>query len=173
MEGTIGEIRLFAGNFNPLNWQFCNGQLLSIANYSPLFSILGTTYGGDGQVTFGVPDLRGRIAVGTGTGAGLTNKNLGDLAGTESVTLSASNLPAHTHPMMASSDAASAGIHTGNSVGNNPRGGITPFAIGATNQVAMGSNTGSAGSGIPVNTMQPHLGMNYILCTDGIYPSRN
>src|SRR5215813_11201348 len=101
MEGYIGEVRLFAGNFAPLGWAFCDGTLYSIATYSATFAILGTIYGGDGQVTFAVPDLRGRIAVGTGTGLGLSNIVLGQKGGTESVTMTTAQMPAHTHAAMA------------------------------------------------------------------------
>ncbi len=173
MEGTIGEIRMFAGNFAPRTWAFCQGQLLGIAQNTALFSILGTTYGGNGTTTFGLPDFRGRVAVGTGTGPGLSNVQLGQVAGTENNTLTTANLPAHTHTMNASSDAASAGAPAANSLGVNARGGITPFAPGATSQVAMASTTGSVGNNSPVNNMQPYLGMNYIICLQGIFPSRN
>src|SRR3954471_16909667 len=97
MDGTIGEIRLFAGNFAPRNWAFCNGQLMPIAQNTALFSILGTTFGGNGQTTFGLPDFRGRVSVGTGQGTGLTNHDLGEQSGTENVTLSTAQMPAHTH----------------------------------------------------------------------------
>ena len=173
MEGTIAEIRMFAGNFPPKNWLFCNGQIMSIAQNTALFSLLGTTYGGNGQTTFALPNLQGRVPVGTGTGPGLSNVQLGQVAGTETNTLTVANLPAHNHTMNASSDVASNGTPAGNSLGANARGGITPFAPGATNQVAMGSTTGSAGNNSPVNNMQPYLGMNYIICQFGIFPSRN
>jgi microcystin-dependent protein len=169
MEGYIAEIRNFAGNFPPRAWSFCQGQLLSIAQNTALFS----TYGGDGQTTFALPDLRGRIPVGTGNGAGLTPRVLGEISGIPSNTILTSNMPAHTHTMNASSDAASLGTPAGNSLGVNARGGITPFAPGTTTQVAMGSTTGSVGSNSPINNMQPYLGMNYIICLEGIYPSRN
>ncbi len=173
MEGYIAEIRNFAGNFPPRGWLFCNGSLQSIAQNTALFSLVGTTYGGDGQTTFGIPDLRSRLAVGTGNGPGLSGKVLGEMAGSENVTLTTANMPAHIHAMNASSDTASVGTPAGNSLGANARGGITPFAPGNTSQVAMGSTTGSVGSNSPVNTIQPYLGMNYIICVEGIYPSRN
>lgn len=173
MEGTIAEIRNFAGNFAPRGWLFCNGSLQSIAQNTALFSLLGTTYGGDGQSTFGLPDLRSRIAVGTGQGPGLSQKNLGEMAGSETITIKTANLPTHTHTMNASSETASVGTPAANSLGANARGGITPFAPGVTSQVAMGSTTGVTGSNSPVNNTQPYLGMNYIICSEGIYPSRN
>src|SRR5690349_7266038 len=97
MEGTIAEIRMFAGNFAPRNWAFCSGQLMSIASNTALFSLLGTTYGGNGVTTFALPDLRGRQPVGTGQGPGLTNRILGEISGTETATLLITQLPAHTH----------------------------------------------------------------------------
>ncbi|MEN9798594.1 MAG: hypothetical protein RL653_2290, partial [Pseudomonadota bacterium] len=102
MDPFLGEIKLFAGNFAPTGWAFCHGQLLPIAQNSALFSLLGTTYGGNGQTTFALPDLRGRIPVGFGQGPGLTNRNLGDMSGVESVTLQVSNLPQHAHPFAVS-----------------------------------------------------------------------
>jgi microcystin-dependent protein len=173
MEGYIAEIRMFAGNFAPRAWAFCNGQSLSIAQNTALFSLLGTTYGGNGQTTFNLPDLRGRVPVGTGNGPGLTPRILGEMAGTQTNTLISTNMPAHAHTMNASSDVASVGSPAGNSLGANARGGITPFAPGNANQVPMGSMTGISGSNSPVNNMQPYLGMNYIICLEGIYPSRN
>ena len=173
MEGYIAEIRMFAGNFPPRSWAFCQGQLLSIAQNTALFSLLGTTYGGNGQTTFGLPDLRGRVPVGTGNGPGLTPRSLGEMSGTQTNTLLSINMPAHSHTMNASSDSASIGTPAGNSLGVNARGGITPFAPGNTNQAPMGSMTGVVGNNSPVNNMQPYLGINYIICLEGIYPSRN
>jgi microcystin-dependent protein len=102
MEGTMSEIRLFAGNFEPLSWSFCNGNLISIASNTALFALIGTTYGGDGVQTFALPDLRGRVAVGVGTGPGLPSVELGEVMGTESNTLTQSNLAAHTHIVVGS-----------------------------------------------------------------------
>lgn len=174
MEGYLAEIRAFAGNFAPRGWLFCDGSLRSIQQNPALFSLLGTIYGGDGQTTFGIPDLRSRLAVGAGNGPGLSSVQSGQMAGSENVTLTTANLPAHGHAMNASSDAASVGTPAGNSLGVSERGGMTmPFVAGNTNQVPMGSRTGSVGSGNAVNNMQPYLGMNYIICAEGIYPSRS
>ena len=174
MEGTIGEIRMFAGNFAPRNWAFCAGQLLSISQNTALFSILGTTYGGNGQTTFALPDLRGRVPVGTGTGPGLPSVNLGEVSGTPTVTLLVSNLPAHNHPLNAVTEAGSSATPTGNLLANTgaldkeyaPAAGNTATAMGAT-------AIGNTGSSTPINNMQPYLGMNYIICLFGIFPSRN
>jgi microcystin-dependent protein len=175
MEGTIGEIRMFAGNFQPRAWAFCQGQLMSIAQNSALFSILGTTYGGDGQQTFALPNLAGRTSVGVGSSPGLTNYVLGEMLGHETQTLSQSTMPAHSHAMMATSDGAATNVAAGASLASNPRGGTMPniYEAGAANQVSMGSQTGPAGGNQPFSVIQPVLGMNFIICTEGMYPSRN
>jgi microcystin-dependent protein len=175
MEGTIGEIRMFAGNFEPRSWAFCQGQLMSIAENTALFSILGTTYGGDGQVTFALPNLAGRTAVGAGQGAGLTNYVLGEMLGHETQTITQSNMPAHAHTMMATADGATTNVATGASLASNPRGGSMPniYEAGAANQVPLGSQTGPAGGNQPFSIIQPVLGINFVICMEGIYPSRN
>src|SRR5437899_12703586 len=105
MTPFIGEIVMFAGNFAPRGWAFCNGQILSIAQNTALFSILGTTYGGNGQTTFALPDLRGRVPMHPGQGPGLTNHTLGEVAGSETTTLLSSNMPQHTHALNCNSAA--------------------------------------------------------------------
>lgn len=167
--GTIGEIRLFAGNFAPRDWAFCNGQLMSIAANSALFSILGTTYGGNGTSTFALPDLRGRVPVGVGQGPGLSNRQLGEASGQETVTLTQANLPSHSHTLAAggmptTSDPAGAYLPTGTSriYGPGP----------ATTQLAP-ATIGLTGQNVPVNNVQPYLGMSYVICLYGIYPARN
>jgi microcystin-dependent protein len=176
MEGTIGEIRLFAGTFAPRTWAFCEGQIMAIAQNTALFSILGTTYGGNGQTTFALPDLRGRTAVGPGTGPGLTNRNLGEQAGTENVTLIASELPAHNHNLLVANVPADKTEPTGNSIASVAD--ITENAMPsyktATPNVALNpSSISPAGGSQPHNNMPPYLGMNYIICLEGIFPSRN
>jgi microcystin-dependent protein len=181
MEGTIGEIRMFAGNFNPRTWAFCQNQLLSIASNTAMFSILGTTYGGNGQTTFALPDFRGRIPVGTGQGPGLSNYQLGQLGGVQTVTIANANFPAHTHPVSGSitmrGNAAAGNVDTpANSypavlTGTNMYSTVNNGSGMANMQVAL---TGaSAGSAQPVNNIQPVMGMNYIICQFGIFPSRN
>src|ERR1700741_2890888 len=101
-EAFIGSIVLFAGNFAPRGWAFCAGPILPICQNTALFSIVGTTYGGNGQTTFALPDLRGRVAVGTGQGPGLSNVTLGELSGSPTVTLISNNMPAHNHPLTGS-----------------------------------------------------------------------
>jgi microcystin-dependent protein len=182
MDPTMAEIRLFAGNFAPLSWAFCNGALLSIAENSALFSLLGTTYGGDGQVTFGLPDFRGRAAIGTGTGAGLSTYELGQVSGSNSVTLLSSNLPAHSHtPVVKAATAAnsSSPVNGYPATGNGTTSDNVPFQLGAFTSVKSGQmlpgmvTVGPAGSNFPVGITNPYLGLNYIIATEGIYPSRS
>lgn len=176
MEGTIGEIRLFAGNFAPKNWAFCQGQILGIAQNTALFSILGTTYGGNGTTTYALPDLRGRVPVGAGTSPGLPSVQLGEMAGFPTVTLLISNLPAHNHLVNASSQAGNSPNPAGNipAVLNEPSGQSEINGYFSTTTTTMNPQTvGITGSNAPVNIMQPYLGMNYIICQYGIYPSRN
>lgn len=178
MDGTLAEIRMFAGNFAPRSWQMCGGQLLSIAQWTAVFALVGTTYGGDGQTTFGVPDLRSRVAVGTGNGPGLQIVQLGEMGGTNSLTLLANNLPAHNHPISGgiTPKAASDGA-LGNDASNKFIGPGTFYATGDTSNMAAIPSTGlvigSAGGNQPISLLQPYLGMNYIFCVEGIFPSRD
>ncbi|MGI9650005.1 phage tail protein [Chryseobacterium sp. RLHN22] len=178
MEGYIGEIRMFAGNFAPNGWMFCDGTIYNISTYEVLFTILGTTFGGNGQTTFGVPDFRGRIAVGTGQGAGLPNITLGQTGGVETVAMTTSQMPMHTHNAMAtiSFPAFSEGGETG-----SPSGTILGGLQGAYSTQPADTNIAPAiasgalstvGSGLPFGVLQPVLAANYIICCQGIYPSR-
>lgn len=177
MDPYLAEVRAFSGNFAPQGWAFCRGQLLAIAQNDALFSIIGTTYGGDGQTTFALPDLRGRLAVHTGQGSGLTNVILGEQAGTETRTLLVTQIPAHTHTLNASSNGPTLNTATGNLLASQSRtSGATMHNIYAdnSNPVAMGGAAiGPAGGNQPFDIRQPYLGMNYIICLEGIYPSRN
>lgn len=164
----VGEIRLFAGNFAPVNWALCQGQLVAISENEVLFNLIGTTYGGDGQNTFALPDLRGRVPVHQGQGQGLSPRTMGELVGTESVTLTTGQLPAHTHPLRASTAAATVttpagallGATTVASYGPGPA--TTPMAAGAI---------GPAGGAQPHENMAPTLTVNYIISLFGIFPS--
>lgn len=181
MDPTLSEIRIFAGNFAPLSWAFCNGALMSIAENTALFSLLGTTYGGDGQTTFALPDLRGRVAVGTGQGPGLSNWDLGEVQGSESVTLIQTQLPAHNHGASATvlPFADTSGATTTNPSGAYPS--IAPgdlYAASVTSGISMGPTPVSfslnpTGQNQPHDNMMPYLAMNYIIAVEGIYPSRN
>ena len=180
MDPTLAEIRLFAGNFAPLGWAICNGDLLSIAQNTALFSLIGTTYGGDGQTTFALPDLRGRIPVSAGQGPGLSNYELGEVTGTESYTILTTQMPAHNHLVLCS---GTDGSGTSNSPsGEYPAAGPvdrtsgqpvnTRFASTANAQMNA-SSVQIAGGSQPVDNIMPTLGLNYIIAVEGIYPSRN
>lgn len=174
MEGYIASIMLFAADFAPKNWAYCNGQLISIAQNTALFSLLGTTYGGNGQTTFALPDFQGRAAVGTGQGAGLSNVTLGEVAGSQTVTLTVNNLAVHTHPVTATLTATSAAPNTDENNGAILAG-TNIYAGGANGQLAgvIEAPSSITGSNQPVNIQQPYLGMNFVICMYGIFPSRS
>lgn len=184
-EGFIGEVKLFAGNFAPRGWEFCHGQLLAISSNTALFSIIGTTYGGDGRTTFALPDLRSRVAVGAGNGPGLSDVRLGDRKGREEAQLIVQNLPSHTHFVQATLNAIASGeAASSNAAGNGLAsasrggGGGSPIYARGANSVtlredAISATAGPTGGNIPFSIVQPSLGMNYIICTQGVFPSRN
>lgn len=172
----VGEIRLFGGNYAPEGWELCNGQTLAIANYETLFAVIGTTYGGDGNTTFALPQLQNILAIGTGQGPGLQNYVLGQQGGQYAVTLTAATMPAHSHPLLAA---------TGNSTSLEPMNNL--FAAtdssyvsyldssktGATVQAAAPSMLTNNGTGQAHANMMPTLGVSYIIATNGIFPSSN
>ncbi|MGK0387009.1 MAG: microcystin-dependent protein [Patiriisocius sp.] len=176
MDGYIGQLILFAGNFAPRNWAFCNGQLLAISSNSALFSILGTTYGGDGRTTFGLPDLRGRAPIGPGAGPGLSNRTWGQIGGGESNTLTSGNLP-NIPIRVSSGNATQDAADNGASIATpgSTAGRIFTSSQGfnkATPDVAL--NAASAGGNSQaLNNMQPFLGTYYVICLFGQYPSRS
>ncbi len=173
-EPFVGEIKMFAGNFAPRGYAFCNGALLAVSQYDALFSLLGTIYGGDGRTTFGLPDLRGRIPVHTGQGPGLTNVPQGQKAGVERVTLGVSELPTHAHALRASTDPATnaadpVGDLTGDT-GANPLYGELP----ASDAPTLDANAvESVGGGRDHENMGPFLAIHFIIALVGIFPSRN
>ena len=173
MEGVIGTIIIFAGNFAPRGWALCQGQLLSIAQNTALFSILGTTYGGNGQTTFALPDLRGRAPIGAGQGPGLSDIALGEVAGNENVTLLTSQMPAHNHSVAANQNAT--GTNPASAFpANDSRGNPVNIYAGATDGTLMSPQMiGVAGNSQPLAIRNPYLGINYVICMEGIYPSRN
>lgn len=183
MEGTLAEIRMFAGNFAPQAWAFCQGQILSIAQNTALFALLGTTYGGNGQTTFALPDFRGRSPFHTGQGPGLQNIDLGEQSGSASLTLLIANLPAHTHtltPTNLTVGGKAERVGTTNSPSgnyhsilnsNNAYSSSTDGLMAAVNNG--GVNIGVTGSSQPFSNRAPYLGMNFIICLQGIFPSRN
>jgi microcystin-dependent protein len=168
----VGEIRLFAGNFAPFGWASCSGQLLSIAENQALFALIGTTYGGDGQNTFGVPDLRGRAIMHQGAGPGLSDYVLGQPVGVETVTLTGQQI-SHTHPMYATVATGSTGT-PGTSVILASPGNDFPIYNGTATPVSLANQAVSAqGGGQPHENRQPYLAMTYIIALDGIFPSQN
>ncbi|MGY5352999.1 phage tail protein [Wenyingzhuangia sp. IMCC45533] len=196
-EGFVGEIRMFGGNFAPRGWALCQGQLLSINSNFELFSILGTTYGGDGRVTFGLPDLRSRVAMGTGEGPALSNRRLGQKIGSENMTLNISHLPVHNHQVSVTGGTnANVLLSTDTAVRNTPQEGDVPAAatfgpgLSATEVKAYGPATNTVnGQTITTTTpnvttlntggqrafgiIQPSTVVNYIICLQGTFPSRN
>lgn len=204
MEGTVGEIRIFAGNFAPRSWAFCQGQAISIASNNVLYAIVGNTYGGDGVNTFNLPDLRSRIPIGTGQGPGLPNYTLATPVGQETVTLTVDQMPAHSHvgTVQQASSPGSAkatlnGVNNaggqstpgGNYLGQDNGAGATSYASGGDSAVTVAMHAGSlvaninaspptvtlsaSGGSQPHENIQPILAVNYIICLEGIFPSRN
>lgn len=177
MENYLGEIRIFAGNFAPQGWLFCQGQLLAINQNNALYALLGTTYGGDGQNTFGLPDLRGRAIVGAGQGPGLSPYQIGQAAGQESVTLTTPQLPVHQHPVQGSVRAitGAAGQASPSQAYFGDKGGSTyqsGASTGALAPNAVSGQTNPTGDGQPHANLQPLLATNYIIATEGIFPSQ-
>lgn len=178
MEGTIGEIRLFAATFAPTDWAYCNGSILAIRSYTALFAILGTTYGGDGRVTFGLPNLAGRSALGAGQGPGLSHYDLGETKGVNAVTLNVSNLPVHTHTatgtiaIPASSQDGDSDTPSNNMVAAKDSMYTSQAGDSSTKPTALTLQVGVSGENIPLKINQPSLGMNYIICLYGVFPPR-
>jgi microcystin-dependent protein len=166
----IGEIRIFAGNFAPAGWMFCEGQLIPISENDTLFAVIGTTYGGDGQETFALPDLQGRLPVHQGTGKGLGAYVLGEAAGVEEVTLNQQQIPTHTHALMGSLNQASATDPTGNLLAKPDKNLYRPEP-GSVSAMATQS-IGPAGGNQPHTNFQPYLCMNYIISLFGIFPTQ-
>jgi microcystin-dependent protein len=171
MEPFIATIMMFGGNFAIRGWALCNGQILSIAQNTALFSLLGTTYGGNGQTTFALPDLRGRSPIGWGQGPGLSPISLGELSGTETATLVINNMPAHTHPLSGSSLAGNASLPTG-AVPANSGALDKEYSTVLTSNVAM-APTGVTGGGQPFSIRDPYLAVTFLIALEGIFPSRN
>ena len=161
----VGEIRIFAGNFAPAGWMLCNGQILPISENETLFQLIGTTYGGDGQSTFGLPDLRGRVPVHQGSGFALAQ-----MGGQETVTLTTSQLPQHTH----NAAAASSPGNTDSPAGVNSKAAVaTPlYSTAATNAQMNAGAISATGGSQPHDNMSPYLTINYIISLFGIFPSQ-
>lgn len=181
-EPFIGEIKIFGFDFAPRGYMSCSGQLLSIAQNTALFSLLGTMYGGNGQVTFGLPDLQGRVAKGQGQGAGLSSYVMGQKAGVSSVTLLTSNLPAHIHTangitasLPVSSELGTVDSPTGKYLAQAPMDMYATAATAGKNYGALAASgtTGITGASTPFSVENPYLVVNYSIATQGIFPSRN
>lgn len=176
----LGSITLFAGSFAPSGYALCQGQLLSISTYSALFAILGTTFGGDGVQTFGLPNLQGRRPVGAGSGRNLAPVQLGEFAGAELATVLNSNMPVHTHQVMVDTNTANTTGYTpktsflGAQASPQSGGTGTPlFSPGPPSGTMAPQSVSIAGGSIPFELRNPYLGMNFIICLEGIFPSRN
>lgn len=177
MEVYIGEIRMFAGNFAPRGFALCNGQLLAISQNTALFSILGTTYGGNGTTTFALPNLQGRFPMHAGNGQGLSPRVLGEVGGEESVTLLTTQIPAHTHMLAASTAAvpdAPSPENNFNGITTDPNSGSSYNTYNTTKNAAMNPAAISiTGGSLPHDNMPPFQCINYIIALTGIFPSRN
>ncbi|MEY2562618.1 MAG: hypothetical protein QOH88_811 [Verrucomicrobiota bacterium] len=165
----IGEIRMFGGSFAPAGWAFCDGQLMAISENDALFTLLGTTYGGDGEETFGIPDLRGRVPLHAGTGPKGTTYTQGEMAGVESVTLSVQQIASHNHPMLATNDIP---------VTNSPQDNLTGqaaakfYRAGAPSVTLNPQMIGPAGGSQPHENLQPYSCINFIISLFGIFPTQ-
>lgn len=178
----VAEIRLFAGNFPPAGWAFCDGSLLPISENDALFALIGITYGGDGQSTFALPDFRGRVPIGSGQGTSLSNRNLGEKIGQETITLSTANMPSHAHlgrivvnngnanssVPIANSSIGTSGSFSGRTFLPN-----LSYNSSAPDILLQTVTTSSTGNFVPVDNIKPRLGLNYIISLFGIFPSQN
>jgi len=172
VETFLGEIRMFAGNFAPTGWAFCQGQLLPIAQNQALFSLLGTTYGGDGMTSFALPDLRGRVPVGFGQGPGLSNRVIGEQFGSELVTLNINQMPSHNHTVNAVTTEGNQNLPT-NSLPANTKALDKEYSDANANTTMKATMVNPTGGNQPFGVSQPSLGVNFIIALQGIYPSRN
>jgi len=162
----VGEIRMFAGNFAPAGWMFCEGQLLPISENETLFQLIGTTYGGDGESTFALPDLRGRIPIHQGNGF-----ILAETGGVEEVTLTVAQIPAHTHPLLGSTATASSSDPTGNVGARVVAAAVFPYGTDAPLQPLSPQAVGPVGGSQPHTNFQPYLCVDFIISLFGIFPS--
>jgi len=166
----LGEIRMFAGTFAPVGWAFCDGSLVDIAQNDALFTLIGTTYGGDGVNTFALPDLRGRVPIHQGQGPGLSPRTIGERAGTESVTLTTTQLPGHTHAVLAALVPATTGSPAGATWAATS---APSYATGPTTTTMSAAALAPAGGGQPHENRVPSLGVNFIIAIYGIFPSQS
>lgn len=174
----IGEVRMCGFNFAPVDWALCNGQSVNIADNNALYALIGTTYGGDGVTTFNLPNLQGRLCVNQGQGNGLSNYIIGQMAGTESVTLLTQNLAQHNHSLSASQNAVTTNMPAGNVMGlGGTQGSVTANFYSTASPVATGTmapqTVSNTGSSLPHENRMPSLCVTFIIALFGIYPSRN
>jgi len=180
MDPYLAIILQFAGNFAPVGFALCQGQLLAISQNTALFSLLGTSFGGNGQTTFSLPDLRGRTVVGAGQGLGLSDYILGEQTGLENVTLTSANMPAHRHTVQAVAGAPNQASPSGNYLAEGPKEGSGPtakfshFYVNTAPNTSLNPATVSiAGSNLPISIVQPYNTVTYIIAMQGIFPARN
>jgi microcystin-dependent protein len=171
-EPFVAEIKLFAGNFAPKGYAFCDGQLLPISQNTALFSLIGTTYGGDGKSTFGLPNLQGRAPMDPGQGPGLTERLLGEAGGQETVTLTVQQMPAHAHAANASTNATNAQVPTGAVWATEIGAGFLDYSGSGSAQMAPAALAASGG-GQPHSNLQPYLTVSFIIALQGVFPSRS
>jgi microcystin-dependent protein len=166
----VGEIRMFAGNFAPAGWMFCEGQLLPISENETLFQLIGTTYGGDGESTFALPDLRGRIPIHQGSGAG-SNFILAETGGAEEITLTVQQIPAHSHPLLATNNNATVTSPNAAVACQQPVVGVRPYGTDAPKTNLIASSISPVGGSQPHTNFQPYLCVDFIISLFGIFPS--
>jgi len=169
----IGEIKMWAGDFAPRGYLPCDGRLLSIQSNTALFSILGTTYGGDGRVTFALPNLGGRLPMHWGDGPGLTPRVLGEMAGQDTVTLTAAEMPAHSHQVMASTDAANTTASSGNVMASTAAADPIYRASSASPVNLAPTSVAVSGSSLPHENRMPYQSLTFIICVQGVFPPRS
>jgi len=166
----VGEIRMFAGNFAPAGWMFCEGQLLPISEEETLFNLIGTTYGGDGQSTFALPDLRGRLPIHFGQGSNLSNRVLAETGGAEEIALTVQQIPAHSHAVFASTDVATSTTASGNVTATTNQ--LKIYTEAGVSKAFAPTTISSAGGSQPHTNFQPYLCVNFIISLFGIFPSQ-
>lgn len=172
MDPFVAEIRIFPFNFPPKGWAFCNGQILPLSQNTALFSLLGTVYGGDGKSTFGLPNMQGSAPMHPGQGPGLSLHDLGEIGGSQTVTLIQSEMPSHPHSLMAAVTSSTKSLPTGNSL-TRISSGATPYKAPGSAQATMAAVAiAPAGGDQPHNNMQPYLTLNFCIALQGVFPQR-
>ena len=169
----VGEIRMFGGNFAPKGWEFCNGQLLAISEFDVLFNLIGTTYGGDGQQTFALPDLRGRLPLHQGTGSGLSPKTIGQNGGVENVTLTTNQIPAHSHTLVVDGAVGTQASPQGSLLAQLPPASSKLYHTPSGTVALAPNSVGSSGGSQPHSNFQPYLCVSFIISLFGVFPSQN